>query len=61
MIAAAEIGIGLAIVLLVYRNRRMIDVDRLRDLAEDRTDERPVRPARPDAEDGAVRDEEAAR
>ncbi|MBE1531614.1 NADH-quinone oxidoreductase subunit NuoK [Actinomadura algeriensis] len=61
VIAAAEIGIGLAIVLLVYRNRRMIDVDRLRDLAEDRTDERPVRPARPDAEDGAVRDEEAAR
>ncbi|RSN71107.1 MULTISPECIES: NADH-quinone oxidoreductase subunit NuoK [Actinomadura] len=58
VIAAAEIGIGLAIVLLVYRNRRMIDVDRLRDLAEDRTDERPGRPAR---EDGAVRDGEAAR
>lgn len=58
VIAAAEIGIGLAIVLLVYRNRRMIDVDRLRDLAEDRTDERPDRPAR---EDGAVRDGEAAR
>ncbi|MEV5825747.1 NADH-quinone oxidoreductase subunit NuoK [Spirillospora sp. NPDC052242] len=55
VIAAAEIGIGLAIVLLVYRNRRMIDVDRLRDLAEDRTDERPDRPASP------ARDEEAAR
>ncbi|MFD0904862.1 NADH-quinone oxidoreductase subunit NuoK [Actinomadura sediminis] len=63
VIAAAEIGIGLAIVLLVYRNRRMIDVDRLRDLAEDRTDEHPHgrtgeragRPARP------AGDEEAAR
>ncbi|WP_067489052.1 NADH-quinone oxidoreductase subunit NuoK [Actinomadura hibisca] len=36
VIAAAEVGLGLAIVLLVYRNRQMIDVDRLRDLAEDR-------------------------
>ncbi|MCZ4100085.1 NADH-quinone oxidoreductase subunit NuoK [Streptomyces sp. SID13666] len=33
-IAAAEIGIGLAIVLLVYRNRGSSDVDRLTDLAE---------------------------
>ncbi|RCG20794.1 NADH-quinone oxidoreductase subunit NuoK [Streptomyces diacarni] len=33
-IAAAEIGIGLAIVLLVYRNRGSSDVDRLRDLKE---------------------------
>ncbi|RFS86109.1 NADH-quinone oxidoreductase subunit NuoK [Actinomadura spongiicola] len=37
VIAAAEIGLGLAIVLLVYRNRRMVDVDRLRALAEDST------------------------
>jgi NADH-quinone oxidoreductase subunit K len=37
VIAAAEIGLGLAIVLLVYRNRGMIDIDRLRDLAEDGT------------------------
>ncbi|GAA2450904.1 NADH-quinone oxidoreductase subunit NuoK [Streptomyces macrosporus] len=36
-IAAAEIGIGLAIVLLVYRNRGTSDIDRLRALAE--TDE----------------------
>ncbi|MEU6041084.1 NADH-quinone oxidoreductase subunit NuoK [Actinomadura sp. NPDC047616] len=35
VIAAAEVGLGLAIVLLVYRNRRMIDVDRLRTLSED--------------------------
>ncbi|MFF3252279.1 NADH-quinone oxidoreductase subunit NuoK [Actinacidiphila glaucinigra] len=34
VIAAAEIGIGLAIVLLVYRNRGSSDVDRLTDLAE---------------------------
>ncbi|MFH8587388.1 MULTISPECIES: NADH-quinone oxidoreductase subunit NuoK [Streptomyces] len=33
-LAAAEIGIGLAIVLLVYRNRGSSDLDRLRDLAE---------------------------
>jgi NADH-quinone oxidoreductase subunit K len=35
VIAAAEVGLGLAIVLLVYRNRQMIDVDRLRALSED--------------------------
>ncbi|MTE20498.1 NADH-quinone oxidoreductase subunit NuoK [Streptomyces sp. TRM43335] len=33
-IAAAEIGIGLAIVLLVYRNRGTSHLDRLRALAE---------------------------
>ena len=33
-IAAAEIGLGLAIVLLVFRNRRTIDVDGLRELAD---------------------------
>lgn len=33
-IAAAEIGLGLAIVLLVFRTHRHIDVDRLRDLAD---------------------------
>ncbi|MEV5968620.1 NADH-quinone oxidoreductase subunit NuoK [Streptomyces sp. NPDC051921] len=33
-IAAAEIGIGLAIVLMVYRNRGTSDVDRLRDTKE---------------------------
>ncbi len=37
VIAAAEIGLGLAIVLLVYRNRRTIDVDRLRALSEHET------------------------
>jgi NADH-quinone oxidoreductase subunit K len=36
VIAAAEIGLGLAIVLLVFRNRGTSDVDRMRDLAEAR-------------------------
>ncbi|MBT3076238.1 MULTISPECIES: NADH-quinone oxidoreductase subunit NuoK [Streptomyces] len=36
-IAAAEIGIGLAIVLAVYRNRGSSDIDRLRDTAETAT------------------------
>ncbi|MFD7134708.1 NADH-quinone oxidoreductase subunit NuoK [Streptomyces sp. NPDC059894] len=34
-IAAAEIGIGLAIVLAVHRNRGTADIDKLRDTAED--------------------------
>ncbi|MEU4095296.1 NADH-quinone oxidoreductase subunit NuoK [Streptomyces sp. NPDC026673] len=34
VIAAAEIGIGLAVVLLVYRNRGTSDIDRLTDLAD---------------------------
>jgi NADH-quinone oxidoreductase subunit K len=33
-IAAAEIGLGLAIVLLVFRTRQTADVDTLRDLAD---------------------------
>ncbi|EST27872.1 NADH-quinone oxidoreductase subunit NuoK [Streptomyces niveus] len=38
-VAAAEIGIGLAIVLMVYRDRGTSDVDRLRDSVEsDATD-----------------------
>ncbi|MEU5215496.1 NADH-quinone oxidoreductase subunit NuoK [Streptomyces sp. NPDC020807] len=35
-VAAAEIGIGLAIVLMVYRNKGTADVDLLRDTAEHR-------------------------
>jgi NADH-quinone oxidoreductase subunit K len=34
VIAAAEVGIGLAIVLLVYRNRATVAVDSLRELAD---------------------------
>lgn len=38
-IAAAEIGLGLAIVLLVFRLRRTIAVDDLHDLGEGRSDD----------------------
>ncbi|HBX79225.1 MAG TPA: NADH-quinone oxidoreductase subunit NuoK [Acidimicrobiaceae bacterium] len=31
-VAAAEVGVGLAIVLLIYRNRRSIDFDELDEL-----------------------------
>jgi NADH:ubiquinone oxidoreductase subunit K len=31
-IAAAEVGVGLAIVLLLYRNRRSIDLDELTEM-----------------------------
>ncbi|GGS83258.1 NADH-quinone oxidoreductase subunit K 1 [Planobispora rosea] len=34
VIAAAEIGLGLAIVLALYRNRQTVDLDHLRALAE---------------------------
>ncbi|MFG2170693.1 NADH-quinone oxidoreductase subunit NuoK [Streptomyces niveus] len=43
-VAAAEIGIGLAIVLMVYRDRGTSDVDRLRDSVEsDATDDAAAR------------------
>ena len=38
VIAAAEVGLGLAIVLLAYRNRGTIDIDALGTLREDLTD-----------------------
>lgn len=44
VIAAAEVGLGLAIVLALYRNRRTVDIDHLRDLAEP-TDEPTETPA----------------
>lgn len=40
-IAAAEIGLGLAIVLMVFRNRATSDVAELRDLAEPGAGKRP--------------------
>ncbi|MEV0869905.1 MULTISPECIES: NADH-quinone oxidoreductase subunit NuoK [Streptomyces] len=46
-IAAAEIGIGLAIVLAVYRNRGSSDIDSLRDTAE--TDDAETLPDEVDA------------
>jgi NADH-quinone oxidoreductase subunit K len=46
VIAAAEVGLGLAIVLALYRNRRTVDLDHLRDLAEP-ADEPPAAHAAP--------------
>jgi NADH-quinone oxidoreductase subunit K len=45
VIAAAEVGLGLAIILTVFRTRRTVDLDELRDLAE--TDPSPAQPATP--------------
>ncbi|WP_228989803.1 NADH-quinone oxidoreductase subunit NuoK [Streptomyces sp. DH8] len=52
-IAAAEIGIGLAIVLAVHRNRGTSDIDRLRDTAEtDDAETLPETAGTDDAGDG---------
>jgi NADH-quinone oxidoreductase subunit K len=52
VVAAAEIGIGLAIVLLVHRGRGTSDVDRLTDLAERGSAARPNEAPPPTAEAG---------
>nr|WP_270156325.1 NADH-quinone oxidoreductase subunit NuoK [Nonomuraea corallina] len=41
VIAAAEVGVGLAIILALYRNRKTVDIDHLRDLAEPADDPSP--------------------
>ncbi|MEU7717457.1 NADH-quinone oxidoreductase subunit NuoK [Streptomyces tibetensis] len=46
-IAAAEIGIGLAIVLAVHRNRGTSDVDKLRDTSERHDPDDPDHDAHP--------------
>ncbi|CAM5253391.1 NADH-quinone oxidoreductase subunit K 1 [Streptomyces spiroverticillatus] len=53
-VAAAEIGIGLAIVLMVHRNRGTSDVDKLRDTAEAAADDDPT-----DADEDAAPDSPA--
>ncbi|TDD26739.1 NADH-quinone oxidoreductase subunit NuoK, partial [Nonomuraea terrae] len=47
VIAAAEVGLGLAIILALYRNRRTVDIDHLRALAEPADDGAPPPPADP--------------
>jgi NADH-quinone oxidoreductase subunit K len=59
-IAAAEIGLGLAIVLLVFRNRGSSDVDRLTGLAEPHGPGTPHGPDAPDATPAAAADDEKA-
>jgi NADH-quinone oxidoreductase subunit K len=54
VIAAAEVGLGLAIALLVFRTRRTIDVDALRALREDRGPAAVAGPAEPGADGDAV-------
>jgi NADH-quinone oxidoreductase subunit K len=44
VIAAAEVGLGLAIILALFRNRRTVDIDHLRDLAEPADDPSPEHP-----------------
>ncbi|GGT31733.1 NADH-quinone oxidoreductase subunit NuoK [Streptomyces purpureus] len=51
-IAAAEIGIGLAIVLMVYRNGGTSDIDKLRDTTEVPGADDPTEPAGPDTAAG---------
>src|SRR3712207_7107038 len=33
-VAAAEVGVGLAIVLLIFRNKETVDVDEMRELSD---------------------------
>ncbi|WP_438943183.1 NADH-quinone oxidoreductase subunit NuoK [Nonomuraea aridisoli] len=47
VIAAAEVGLGLAIILALYRNRRTVDIDHLRALAEPADDGAPPPPTDP--------------
>lgn len=54
VIAAAEVGLGLAIILALYRNRQSVDLDRLRALAE------PLATTATDAATGAGADAAAS-
>jgi NADH-quinone oxidoreductase subunit K len=50
-VAAAEVGVGLAIVLLIFRNRETVDLDHLRELS----DTQPARTPRAAPEEASVR------
>ncbi|MEP7055948.1 MAG: NADH-quinone oxidoreductase subunit NuoK [Actinomycetota bacterium] len=49
-VAAAEVGVGLAIVLLIFRNRESIDIDALHELGDSAAPPRALTTTRPDAE-----------
>lgn len=49
-VAAAEVGVGLAIVLLIFRNRESIDIDSLHELGDSVAPRHAVSATRPDAE-----------
>jgi NADH-quinone oxidoreductase subunit K len=59
VIAAAEVGLGLAIILLVFRNRATVSIDSLRELAD--RDEQVVEPPEPTAEAAPVPQPEPSR
>jgi NADH-quinone oxidoreductase subunit K len=52
-VAAAEVGVGLAIVLLIFRNRETVEIDALRELSDT--------PARRDVRPAAAREEARVR
>jgi NADH-quinone oxidoreductase subunit K len=60
VIAAAEVGLGLAIVLLVFRTHRTIDVDALHALREDRGPAAADRPAERGPAGGDSAEDESA-
>jgi NADH-quinone oxidoreductase subunit K len=43
-VAAAEVGVGLAIVLLIFRNRESIDIDSMHELGESAAPRRTIAP-----------------
>lgn len=50
-VAAAEVGVGLAIVLLIFRNRESIDIDSMHELGDSAEPaHRTLTATRPDAE-----------
>ena len=49
-VAAAEVGVGLAIVLLIFRNRETIAIDDMQELGDSAQARRPVRVVSPGPE-----------
>jgi NADH-quinone oxidoreductase subunit K len=49
-VAAAEVGVGLAIVLLIFRNRETIAIDDMQELGDSAQARRPVRAVSPGPE-----------
>lgn len=48
-VAAAEVGVGLAIVLLIFRNRESIDIDSMHELGDSVVPRHSITSTRPDA------------
>ena len=54
-VAAAEVGVGLAIVLLIYRTRESVDIDTLNELGESASPERSAASRAAVAQEARVR------